>query len=118
MPALFGGALSASSQFVWRRPRLPSGLANALHSLADTPPHLPPFPLRPPSPPSPPAPLQGYGLTETCAASFIMMPDPRLAYTVGPPLAATEFRLESVPELKYDAHAKPPRVREPLGVNG
>eukprot|EP00887_Chlorella_sp_A99_P001270 scaffold14.g1270.t1 len=25
--------------------------------------------------------LQGYGLTETCAASFIMLPDPRLSYT-------------------------------------
>ena len=30
---------------------------------------------------------------------------------VGPPLAATEFRLESVPELKYDAQDSPPKVR-------
>ncbi|GAB4818390.1 hypothetical protein N2152v2_005436 [Parachlorella kessleri] len=54
--------------------------------------------------------LQGYGLTETCAASFIMLPNrPSMAYTVGPPLAATEFRFESVPELKYDAAAEPPK---------
>ena len=53
---------------------------------------------------------QGYGLTETCAASFIMLPDPRMAYTVGPPLSATEFRLESVPELKYEATGQPPAV--------
>ncbi len=54
---------------------------------------------------------QGYGLTETCAASFIMLPNrPAMAYTVGPPLAATEFRFESVPELNYDATADPPKV--------
>ena len=53
--------------------------------------------------------LQGYGLTETCAASFIMLPDPRMAHTVGPPLAPTEFRFESVDELKYDATASPPK---------
>jgi len=62
--------------------------------------------------------LQGYGLTETCAASFIMLPDPRMAHTVGPPLAPTEFRLESVPELKYDATASPPKgevlIRGPM----
>lgn len=66
--------------------------------------------------------LQGYGLTETCAASFIMLPDPRLAYTVGPPLAATEFRLESVPELKYDAEGSPPKgeicIRGPMVFAG
>lgn len=55
--------------------------------------------------------LQGYGLTETCAASFIMLPNrPRMSYSVGPPLSATEFRFESVPELKYDATANPPKV--------
>ena len=36
--------------------------------------------------------LQGYGLTETCATSFCMLPDPRHTNTVGPPGAATEFR--------------------------
>ncbi|KXZ48126.1 hypothetical protein GPECTOR_30g222 [Gonium pectorale] len=45
---------------------------------------------------------QGYGLTETCAASFLQQP-----YvwgqigSVGPPLFATEFRLRSVPEMGY-----------------
>ena len=28
--------------------------------------------------------LQGYGLTETCAGTFIMLPDPRMAHSVGP----------------------------------
>lgn len=62
--------------------------------------------------------LQGYGLTETCAASFIMLPDPRMAHTVGPPLAPTEFRFESVNELNYDATANPPKgeicIRGPM----
>lgn len=66
--------------------------------------------------------LQGYGLTETTAASFIMLPTPKMAYTVGPPLAATEFRLESVPELKYDAHGSPPKgevcIRGPMVFAG
>ncbi|GLC68457.1 hypothetical protein PLESTF_000693600 [Pleodorina starrii] len=45
---------------------------------------------------------QGYGLTESCAASFMQEP-----YTweqtgsVGPPLPCTEFRLRSVPEMGY-----------------
>lgn len=67
--------------------------------------------------------LQGYGLTETCAASFIMTPgDTRLAYTVGPPVAANEFRLESVPELKYSAEDSPPKgevcIRGPMLFQG
>jgi len=66
--------------------------------------------------------LQGYGLTETCAASFIMLPDPRMAYSVGPPLLPTEFRLESVPELNYDAAADPPKgeivIRSPMLFSG
>lgn len=48
--------------------------------------------------------LQGYGLTETCAASFIASPDIMThAATVGPPTPCTEFRLESVPDMNYDA---------------
>lgn len=66
--------------------------------------------------------LQGYGLTETCAASFIMLPDPRLAHTVGPPLTPTEFRLESVKELNYDATVDPPKgeilIRGPMVFSG
>ncbi|KAL4537896.1 hypothetical protein Ndes2526B_g04245 [Nannochloris sp. 'desiccata'] len=66
--------------------------------------------------------LQGYGLTETCAASFIMLPDPKMGHTVGPPCAATEFRFESVPELKYDATEDPPKgeicIRGPMVFAG
>ena len=66
--------------------------------------------------------LQGYGLTESCAASFIMLPDPRMAKTVGPPLKSTEFRLESVPDLEYDALADPPKgeilLRSPMLFSG
>ncbi|CAM6017999.1 unnamed protein product [Sphagnum balticum] len=48
--------------------------------------------------------LQGYGLTETCAASFIQVPDViSMSGTVGPPLPSIDVRLESVPELNYDA---------------
>ena len=44
--------------------------------------------------------VQGYGLTETCAASFIANPfDFGQKGTVGPPLAHTELRLEPVPEM-------------------
>eukprot|EP00201_Polytomella_parva_P016462 CAMPEP_0175058366 /NCGR_PEP_ID=MMETSP0052_2-20121109/11809_1 /TAXON_ID=51329 ORGANISM="Polytomella parva, Strain SAG 63-3" /NCGR_SAMPLE_ID=MMETSP0052_2 /ASSEMBLY_ACC=CAM_ASM_000194 /LENGTH=825 /DNA_ID=CAMNT_0016323741 /DNA_START=125 /DNA_END=2598 /DNA_ORIENTATION=- len=46
--------------------------------------------------------VQGYGLTETCAASFIAAPwDMSHVGTVGPPQAATELRLEAVPDLGY-----------------
>jgi long-chain acyl-CoA synthetase len=66
--------------------------------------------------------LQGYGLTESCAASFIMLPDPRMSKTVGPPLKSTEFRLESVPDLEYDALADPPKgeilLRGPMLFSG
>ncbi|KAF5833204.1 hypothetical protein DUNSADRAFT_10554 [Dunaliella salina] len=57
--------------------------------------------------------VQGYGLTETCAASFISNPfDKRHGGTVGAPLAHTDLRLESVPEMGYDANptdGSPPR---------
>ena len=47
-----------------------------------------------------------------------MMPnETRMAYTVGPPLSATEFRFESVPELNYDAAANPPKVGEAVKTN-
>jgi long-chain acyl-CoA synthetase len=66
--------------------------------------------------------LQGYGLTETTAASFVMLPNPKMAYSVGPPLSATEFRLESVPEMKYDATTTPPKgeicIRGPMVFAG
>ena len=48
--------------------------------------------------------IQGYGLTETCAATFIsQFTDAAQTGTVGPPLPGVELRLESVPEMGYDA---------------
>ncbi len=54
--------------------------------------------------------VQGYGLTETSAASFIAQPyKMEQLGSVGPPLAHTELRLEAVSEMGYDPLAKPPR---------
>ncbi|KAF5833313.1 hypothetical protein DUNSADRAFT_10434 [Dunaliella salina] len=48
--------------------------------------------------------VQGYGLTETCAVSFISVNDEfKQLGTVGTPTPLSEMRLESVPELNYDA---------------
>eukprot|EP00775_Hariotina_reticulata_P012349 gene12349-12483_t len=56
--------------------------------------------------------VQGYGLTETCAASCIAVPDVwALNGTNGPCTPCTELRLESVPEMNYDATAD----EEPAG---
>jgi acyl-CoA synthetase (AMP-forming)/AMP-acid ligase II len=53
--------------------------------------------------------VQGYGLTETCAASFIAPPDNfAMGGTVGPPMPVTEFCLESVPDMKKDAQGEVP----------
>lgn len=53
--------------------------------------------------------VQGYGLTESCAASFIGIPDQQnQTGTVGPPMPCLGMRLESCPELNYDAHGSPP----------
>ncbi|KXZ56780.1 hypothetical protein GPECTOR_1g702 [Gonium pectorale] len=67
--------------------------------------------------------VQGYGLTETCAASFIATPDnPAHVGSVGSPMPATELRLEAVPELGYSPSDKPPRgevcVRGPALFSG
>ncbi|GIL73086.1 hypothetical protein Vretimale_4702 [Volvox reticuliferus] len=67
--------------------------------------------------------VQGYGLTETCAASFIATPDnPRHVGTVGSPMPCTELRLEAVPELGYFPSNQPPRgevcVRGPALFSG
>eukprot|EP00850_Spirogloea_muscicola_P001110 SM000004S14980 [mRNA] locus=s4:490198:504514:- [translate_table: standard] len=54
--------------------------------------------------------VQGYGLTESCAGSFISYPNlVEQAGTVGPPLPNLEVRLESVPEMNYDALGTPSR---------
>jgi len=38
--------------------------------------------------------LEGYGLTESCAASFVNLPDAYKFGTVGPPLKGVEYRLD------------------------
>ncbi|KAG2497767.1 hypothetical protein HYH03_004039 [Edaphochlamys debaryana] len=68
--------------------------------------------------------VQGYGLTETSAASFIACADVMAhAATVGPPTPMVEFRLESVPDMNCDAlDAKQPKgevlIRSPMNFNG
>ena len=54
--------------------------------------------------------LQGYGLTESCAASFLGVPDDMsFNATVGVATPGVNLRLEAVPDMKYDPHADPPR---------
>jgi long-chain acyl-CoA synthetase len=53
--------------------------------------------------------VQGYGLTETCGASFCAMPVPSHTGRVGGALACLHYRVESVPEMACDALATPPR---------
>lgn len=50
------------------------------------------------------------GLTETCAGSFVNQPnDLAMLGTVGPPVPNVDVRLESVPEMGYDALSTVPR---------
>ncbi|XAR55132.1 Long-chain-fatty-acid--CoA ligase [Bertholletia excelsa] len=54
--------------------------------------------------------LQGYGLTETCAGTFVSLPNEAdMLGTVGPPVPNVDVCLESVPEMGYDALASTPR---------
>ncbi|PIN24046.1 Long-chain acyl-CoA synthetases (AMP-forming) [Handroanthus impetiginosus] len=54
--------------------------------------------------------LQGYGLTETCAGTFVSVPDEmNMLGTVGPPVPNVDVCLESVPEMGYDALSRTPR---------
>jgi len=47
--------------------------------------------------------VQGYGLTETCAASAVAQPDRKDQMgTVGPPVVALESKLDPVPDMGYD----------------
>lgn len=57
------------------------------------------------------APLtQGYGLTESCSGCFTSLADVfNMIGTVGVPMTTIEARLESVPEMGYDAHSSVPR---------
>ncbi|KAL8258465.1 hypothetical protein R6Q59_030506 [Mikania micrantha] len=48
--------------------------------------------------------LQGYGLTESCAGSFVAQPNElSMSGTVGPPLPNVDVCLMSVPEMGYNA---------------
>ncbi|OMO79742.1 AMP-dependent synthetase/ligase [Corchorus capsularis] len=54
--------------------------------------------------------LQGYGLTESCAGTFVSLPNElSMLGTVGPPVPNVDICLESVPEMGYDALASTPR---------
>lgn len=54
--------------------------------------------------------LQGYGLTESCGGTFVSIPNElQMLGTVGPPVPNVDIRLESVPEMGYDALASTPR---------
>ena len=54
--------------------------------------------------------VQGYGLTETCAASFCAVPDDLSMFaTIGVPFPSVEYRLEAVPEMNYSPFDNPPR---------
>eukprot|EP00887_Chlorella_sp_A99_P003454 scaffold7.g3454.t1 len=53
--------------------------------------------------------VQGYGLTETCASTFLSHPArPDHLYTVGSPQPTFTLRLEAVPEMGYDPLGSPP----------
>lgn len=50
------------------------------------------------------------GLTETCAGTFVSLPNEiGMLGTVGPPVPNVDVRLESVPEMGYDALSEVPR---------
>ncbi|PSR91437.1 Long chain acyl-CoA synthetase [Actinidia chinensis var. chinensis] len=54
--------------------------------------------------------LQVYGLTETCAGTFVSLPNElNMLGTVGPPVPNVDVCLESVPEMGYDALSSTPR---------
>ncbi|KAF9600386.1 hypothetical protein IFM89_008621 [Coptis chinensis] len=54
--------------------------------------------------------VQGYGLTESCAGTFVSLPNElSMLGTVGPPVPNVDVCLESVPEMLYDALSITPR---------
>lgn len=54
--------------------------------------------------------VQGYGLTESCAGTFVSLPNEMsMLGTVGPPVPNVDVCLESVPEMGYDALSSTPR---------
>ncbi|KAI9127877.1 hypothetical protein K1719_000870 [Acacia pycnantha] len=53
---------------------------------------------------------QGYGLTESCGGCFTAIGDVfSMMGTVGVPMTTIEARLESIPEMEYDALSSQPR---------
>jgi long-chain acyl-CoA synthetase len=53
--------------------------------------------------------IQGYGLTETCAASNLQHVSDQRSGNVGPPTASCEMKLVSCPEMGYVVSSNPPR---------
>lgn len=54
--------------------------------------------------------VQGYGLTESCGGAFTCVANEvSMVGTVGVPITTVEARLESVPEMGYDALSSVPR---------
>ncbi|CAL5433890.1 unnamed protein product [Camellia sinensis] len=54
--------------------------------------------------------LQGYGLTESCAGTFVSLPNELgMLGAVGPPVPNVDVCLESIPEMGYDALSSTPR---------
>ncbi|EPX74129.1 long-chain-fatty-acid-CoA ligase [Schizosaccharomyces octosporus yFS286] len=68
--------------------------------------------------------LPGYGLTESCAGSFVLSPEQWHLYanSVGFPIPSIEFKLVDIPELDYYSNGNPPRgevwIRGPAVCNG
>ncbi|KAK9790769.1 hypothetical protein WJX73_002491 [Symbiochloris irregularis] len=66
--------------------------------------------------------IEGYGLTETCGASFTAEPTVTAVGTVGHPLPCLDFCLAAVPEMEYDPMIFPPRgevlIRGPVLFSG
>lgn len=52
---------------------------------------------------------EGYGQTETMAASFVTYSGDTNYGHVGGPNAATEFKLVDVPEMNYTSESNPPK---------
>lgn len=50
---------------------------------------------------------QGYGLTETTSAAFLMHPSDTTTGHVGGPVCSVEYKLVDVPEMEYTANDKP-----------
>lgn len=52
---------------------------------------------------------EGYGQTETTAASFVTFKGDTNYGIVGGPNSATEFKLVDVPEMNYSTASNPPK---------